>query len=609
MSTQQLSDLQSEFSQLSDALSADYDVKAFSIGSRTREGFDTAFADKSSNLSDLLRTAYDLYSNQNLGAIVLATDGIYNEGSNPLYAGTQLNVPVYTVALGDTTPRKDLLIKRVFHNKIVYLGDKFSVQVDLLATNCAGSNTQLTVQKIEGGNARNLAQFPVSIDKNDFFVTREITLDAERNGVQHFRIVAGGVPGEITSANNVKDIFIDVLDARQKIILLANSPHPDLAAIKSALETSKNYQVTIAFAKDMKVDPAAFDFVVLHQLPSRENPVASVLQNLDTRKIPQWYIAGTQTDFARLNQVQSLVEIRTDGRNINQVQATISPNFNLFTLSERLRTELPALVPLTAPFGDFRESGSGQTLLYQRIGKVDTKYPLLTVGEVNGVRKGVLAAEGVFSWRLFDYLQHQNHEVANELLLKTVQYISLKADKRKFRVNLPKNIFNENEPVVFDAELYNENFELINEPDASISIRNSEGQEFPFTFSRSGTTYHLEAGIFPVGNYTYRANTNSAGQQLTFDGQFSVQPIQLESYVTTADHGLLRLLSQEYGGQMLYPGQLGELPKILAEKSNVKPVIYSTMKTRPVINLKWIFFLLLSLLTLEWFLRRYYGGY
>ena len=37
---------------------------------------------------------YDLYSNQNLGAIVLASDGIYNEGSNPVYASTRLGAPI-----------------------------------------------------------------------------------------------------------------------------------------------------------------------------------------------------------------------------------------------------------------------------------------------------------------------------------------------------------------------------------------------------------------------------------------------------------------------------------------------------------------------------------
>jgi len=96
---------------------------------------------------------------------------------------------------------------------------------------------------------------------------------------------------------------------------------------------------------------------------------------------------------------------------------------------------------------------------------------------------------------------------------------------------------------------------------------------------------------------------------LTYQGQFSIQPIQLELYETTANHNLLRILSEDYGGELVFADQLGDLVERIQAKGNVKPVIYQTAQTRSVINLKWIFFLLLGLLTLEWFLRRYFGAY
>lgn len=609
LSQSQADQYKDEFNALSRELSGEYEVREYAFGSEVREEVDFSFSDKESNISEALHAVYDLYSNQNLGAILLATDGIYNEGNNPLYTNIKLNAPVFTIALGDTTPKKDLLIKRVFHNKIVYLGDKFSIQIDVAAVNCTGSNSTLTIQKIEGENFRTLQQIPVIIDKNDFFMTKEVILDAEKSGIQRYRIQLSTVQGEATTVNNVREIFIDVLDARQKILLLANAPHPDLAAMKQAIEFSKNYEVIVAMIADFKGSLTDFDFVVLHQLPSRTNPISDLLQRMDTRKMPRWYVVGNQSDFARINQIQPFVEIKSDGRNSNEVQATLSPGFNYFTISDLLRQELPKFVPLTATFGEYREVGNGQTLLYQRIGKVDTKYPLLTVGESGGIRAGVLVAEGIYRWRLFDYLQHQNHDIFNEFVGKTVQYLSIKEDKRKFRVTLLKNIFNENEPIIVDAELYNENLELINEPDAVLTIKNKDGKEFPFTFNKSGKTYHLNAGIFPVGDYTFSSTVSSAGQQLSFNGQFSVQPVQLESYETTANHSLLRQLSLQTGGEMLYSGDLAKVTELLKKKNTVRPVMYSTSKTRSVINLKWIFFLLLGLLTSEWFLRRYFGAY
>lgn len=609
MTEEQRTNYQRSFENLAQQLSRQYEVKQYAFGSEVREGIDFKYADKVTNLSKVLTNVYDLYSNQNLGAIVLATDGIYNEGSNPIYLGTKLTAPIYAIALGDTTIKKDVVLKRVFHNKIAYLGDKFTVQVDVSAQNFAGSNTSLSIYKVEGGNNRKIQQIPVNIDKNDYFTTREVILDANQPGVQRYRIVAETLSGEATAINNSKEIFVDVLDARQKILILANSPHPDITAMRQSLANNKNYQVDVAFINSFTANVGTYDFVILHQLPSRTNDASGVMNTMQTKNIPHLFIAGLQTNFSHLNQLQSLVSFQIAGNSANDVQGRVAPGFNNFTISDEVTKELPQFPPLTAPFGEFQVSPGAAVLLYQRIGKVDTRYPLLVLGQEGDAKVGVLCAEGIWKWRLFDFLQNQNHALFDELLGKSVQFLSLKEDKRKFRVTPSKNIFNENENVFFDAELYNDNYELINEPDARISITNAEGKEFDFTFNKTGRAYSLNAGIFPVGNYTYRASVTYNGQNLTASGQFSVQPVQVELFETTANHNLLRLLSDKYGGAVVYPNNMASVADLIEQKGTVKPVIYETAKTRPVINLKWIFFLLLLLLTGEWFLRRYFGAY
>lgn len=600
---------QASFQALSDELSAKYDLITYSFGEEVREGVDFSFTDKVTNISEMLTGIYDLHSNQNLGAVILATDGIYNEGSNPVYTSSKLSAPIYTVALGDTTPQRDVVLKRVFHNKIAYLGDKFSVQVDIGAKNCAGNVTQLSVFKVENGNTQRLQQFPITIDKEDFFTTQEVVLDANQSGVQRYRISVGQVQGEVTTVNNRKDIFIDVLDAKQKILILANSPHPDITAIRQSLSKNKNYEITVALESEFIEDAAAFDFVIFHQLPSLNRNASRVLNAVGTKKIPRLFIAGTQTNYNLLNQAQSLVNFRVDGRNTNEVQGRVAGDFSLFNIDPSLSENLINFAPLTAPFGEFQTSDDAQVLLYQRIGKIDTRFPLVALGEQNDVRVGIICGEGLWKWRLFDYLQNQNHSIFETFLGKTVQYVSLKEDKRKFRISTDKNIFSENEPIIFDAQLYNESYELINDPDVSLVIKSSDGKEFPFTFNKTTRAYTLNANTFSVGNYTYLGTVNSGGEILTYNGQFSVEPIQLEVYETTADHGMLRLLSEKYGGQLVYPGQLPNLSTLIAEKGTVKPIIYETTRNRSVINLKWIFLVLVILLTLEWFLRRYFGGY
>lgn len=594
---------------LRDALVENYEVHELAFGDEVREGVNFEMTDKVTNLSELLRGIYDLYGGQNLGAVVVASDGIYNEGSNPVYSDAQLSAPLYTVALGDTTPKKDLLVKRVFNNKIAYLGDKFTVQIDIAATNCGGQQTVLNVAKVDGDQLRPLHNIPVSINGNDFFTTKEVVIEADQPGVAQYRISVAKLPGEASDANNRKDIFVDVLDARQKILLLANSPHPDISAIRQTLETNKNYQIFVAYANEPGLDVSKYDFVVLHNLPSSTNDLGGVLRALNDKRIPRLFIAGMQTGYGALAKEQGLVNIQSDGRQSDDVQGKVSGQFAAFSLDSKVLEELPRFNPLTSAFGNFSATPQAQVLLWKRIGKIDTEQPLLAVGETNGIKTGLFLGEGLWRWRLFDFMQHENHEIFDELLGKTVQYLSLKEDKRKFRVNLDKNIFNENEPVTFGAELYNDNYELTNDPDVAISIRNREGKEFTYTFNKLGKAYSLNAGILPVGAYFFKAATTFNGQNLVYEGRFNVQPIQLELFETTANHGVLRQLSAQYGGETVPAAALTSLIEKIKNNQVVKPVIYQTTKTNPLINLKWIFALLAFLLATEWFLRRYFGAY
>jgi hypothetical protein len=606
---QALDQYKQQWQSLHDALNADYEVHELAIGDHVREGVDFTFQDKVTNLSQAMQGIYDMYGVQNLGAVILASDGIYNEGSNPAYSGAQFSAPVYTVALGDTTPKKDLLVKRVFNNKIAYLGDKFTVQIDVAATNCAGAQSVLTLARVNGEDRKQLQSIPLNIGSNDYFTTKEVIVEADQPGVTQYEITLAKIPGEASTVNNSRSIFIDVLDARQKILLLANSPNPDLSALRQTLEANKNYQIKVAYINEPGIDVAKYDFVILHNLPSHNNDISGILNTLNDKRIPRFFISGMQTNFTALGKAQGLVNMQNVGLQTDDVQGIISRQFAAFTLDARVVDELPKFNPVTCPFGNFSATPQAQVILWKQIGKVPTDQPLLAVGETNGIKTGIFTGEGLWKWHLFDYMQHNNHEIFDELIGKTVQYLSLKEDKRKFRVNLDKSIFNENEPVTIGAELYNDNYELTNDPDVALVIKNKDGKEFPYNFNKTGKAYTLKAGILPVGHYTFKATTSFNGQNLLYEGKFSVQPIQQELFETTANHGVLRQLSAKFGGEMIGASNLASIADKIKSNQLVKPVIYQTSQTNPLINLKWIFALLAALLATEWFLRRYFGAY
>ncbi|MBK9254138.1 MAG: VWA domain-containing protein [Saprospiraceae bacterium] len=598
-----------QITELAKSLSQSFEVVNIGFGSDVMNDNSDTIKNASTNLSNALQYVTDNYSDQNLGAIILATDGIYNEGNNPLYSLKANNTPLYTIALGDTTKRKDLYIQNILHNKIAYLGDKFSVQTDIGAYNSLGNSTKLTLEEISGNQTRKLYEEVININSSDFFTTRNLTIDANRAGVNKYRVNLSPVNDEQNKRNNSKEFYVEVLDARQKILLLANAPHPDLSAVKQLISENKNYEVKIDYIKDNSSNLSQFDLVIFHNLPSDVNDIRNQLNILDKNQTPRFFIVGAQTATEKFNSVQDILQIRGNSKNTEEIQGEFNPAFNMFTTSEQLRNKLKTFPPLITPFGEYTTTGASNIFLYQNIKKIKTNYPLMVFGERNGIRTGVLVGEGIWKWRIFDYLQNSNYELITELVNKSIQVISVKDDKRKFRVSTSKNVYKETENILLDAQLYNDNYEAINEPEVTINIKNDSGDEYKYTFTKIQNYYTLNAGLFSEGNYNYTALVNFGGKSQTATGRFTVESIQLEQYDLTARHSLLKNLSERNNGQIFYPNEIANIQDILLQSGSLKPVMYQSTVTKSILDIKWLFFVILFLLSLEWFLRRYFGNY
>jgi len=220
----------------------------------------------------------------------------------------------------------------------------------------------------------------------------------------------------------------------------------------------------------------------------------------------------------------------------------------------------------------------------------------------------VFYGEGIWRWRLQDFAEHGSHDLFNELVSKTVQYLSVKVDKSFFRI-IAKNNFLENEPVQMEAEVYNESYELINTPEVSVVFTNADNKKYNYTFSKTSNAYRLDAGLLPVGEYKYEAKVKVGEKIYTQRGEFSISALQVELTNTTADHQLLYSLALKHGGEMVYPASMEKLSEKLNAREDIKTVSYSQKKLTDVISLKWLFFVALALISAEWFMRKRNGAY
>ncbi|MDB5120614.1 MAG: hypothetical protein JWN56_1832 [Sphingobacteriales bacterium] len=591
-----------ELLELEKSLAKEYEVRSYNFGNSVKRNLNFSFTEKQSDLASVFKLINDQFANRNVGAVVLATDGIYNRGGNPQYGSENLKAPIYTIALGDTVPKRDLLISNINYNNIAYLDNQFQLEVSIEAFQSKGTFSKLTVSDNQGV----VFSKPVTINSNEYRQTIPVTLLAKRKGIQRFNIALQSITNELSILNNWQTLFVDVIDGKQNVLIIANAPHPDLSALKQAIEINKNYAVKIAFPDAINnEDIEKAGLIILHQLPSLTNSAQFILSRIKSK--PTLFILGLQSATAAFSSAQSLVNVASSGNASQEAIASISKDFYAFTLSDSTKTKLQNFRPLLSPFGSYTLKGASTTLLNQQIGKVVTGMPLLVFGDEGGHKIGVLSGEGLWKWRLEEFQESGNHNAVNELVNKTVQYLSSRDDKRKFRVYTSKNTFDEQEHIILNAELYNDAYELINTPEVSISLKNKAGKNYNYIFSKEGNAYKLDAGILPTGEYSYEGKTQLGSKRYIASGQFVITEQQAELQQTVANHQMLYALSEQSGGKMIFPDQVSGLKTMIAANENVKTLSYQDSKYEEVIDLKTIFFLIIGLLTIEWFSRKRNG--
>lgn len=600
--------IQNDPVKLADALSGlkvqlgdTYDVQEFNFDRELNNGLNKSFNGKQTNLSNALHQLNDRFVNQNIGALVIATDGLYNQGSDPQYEAKNFKNSIYTIALGDTISKRDLLIANINYNKTAFLGNDFEVEILAEAYQSKGENIRLIIT--EDGKQVNSQNIPVT--SNSFQKQVTAKLNADKKGLRRFNISIVPVKNEISTQNNSETIYVDVLDAKQKVLLLYEAPHPDISVIRQAIENNKNYELKASLVTDLAtIKPADYNLVIFYQLSAASN---GAIQNILKSKVPLWYVVGAQTDLNNFNSNQKVVRISSGRLEMQEVFAQPAMDFTAFTLSDSSRKKIISFPPLLAPYGSYGSPPAGGTLLKQRIGAVETTYPLLSFGDDAGRRIGVLNGEGLWRWQLAEYQAYGNHHAVEELFSQGVQYLTANANRQRFIVYTAKHVFDEGENVLINAELYNDALELVNTPDVRIELKSEAGKNYSFLFSRNDKSYQLDAGTLPVGEYSYTATTKNGAKQFTATGQLTVKSLNLESRQSAANHQLLNTIAKQSGGQMLQPSQINRLANLIRKNENIKTVVYEDKHYSDIIDVKWVFALILILLSLEWFLRKREG--
>jgi hypothetical protein len=444
-------------------------------------------------------------------------------------------------------------------------------------------------------------------------LTYDFQPQADEKGIQKLDIQIDVKEGEHNKRNNRTSVFVEVVEGRKKILVVAPAPHPDIKALREVIDKNPNYEFLIHIPRveeqqQSVLQPEQIDLVIFHQAPDLGGRTRELFQKFVNTKTSLWLILGQQSDLFQLSRNKMPLRVDAMPRDYDEVTPVINPSFSNFLISAEANSIIPEYPPASVHFGKVQVPLSATPLLFQRVGSITTEKPLLAIDIQDSRKIAIMLGEGMWRWRLNEFDRTENTVAFDELIGKLIQYLSTTDDKRKFRSYPVQQEFSDTEPVVFESQVYNDIYEPVYGNDIDIEVTDDLGQKKQYSYTTGAGNIRYSIGGLKEGVYRYKSKTVINQKTEEVRGEFAVVQRQAELQNLTADFDLLKKLSEQTGGKFYEASNVASLGTELS-RVEARGIIHSEENYQALINIKAVFWLLLILVAAEWFLRKYYGSY
>lgn len=537
------------------------------------------------------------------GSIILS-DGIITLGKNPIFDLGDINIPLYTIGLGDSSRIKDISISGISTNTIGYTNTSQIVEINVSQNGFIGNEIEVKISQDDSL----LESQRILFDTDSQQKTLQFEIDLTESGLQQFQISTDVLEEESIEENNVSDFNIDVLESRVRIMHLAFSIHPDVKALRSILLSDINNEVNqITFiGNNRKIqnfsnnDIQEYDLFIIHG-----NPTPSQLQQLD------FNLENTPTLFAQLPPLNSM--LHDFGLiQINSIQSYPVSLFPNLSSSEHPILELPDVnLDRINTFQSVIRASSSEadaiSLFNSSYQGVKTNSPIISILERGNTRRA-----HIMGWDWYKLVQSNNEqekELSSTLLRNLINWTSSNPDNRRLKITPSKREFRISEQPMINATLLNESGNPENDAIIEIKLLDSNQQSRTFNMSSKGNgNYSLLLPRSAAGKYSISATAKKGTRTLeTRDSEFIVSASGAELVNIIQNEELLRAFATLTGGSYFNFQNASNL----WEQINVDNIM--TIKTEFIeeyifpIHAYWWFLLVLILLGTEWVLRKYFA--
>ncbi len=575
------------------------------------------FSEGSTNFSKIFSYIKDL--KENIASVSIISDGTITEGANPLFTAEKLNLPVYTIGVGDTTKRNDIEIKNVLHNEFIYAGTPTTISVTI--NNRGFGNKPALISLYENDNLleqRNVNLLADGTQNETFSYT------PKSGGEKKLTIEVNNHEGEFTFKNNKNIFYINVLSNKIKILVLAGSPSPDLSFIKNSLEEDKNLSVKsltqvaanrFIEKSDPSVELDSAQIIFLIGFPTKETSpelLSRVKNSVSQKGKPFFLLLEDNTDFNKLRNLQPELPfvIQNIDNSISEVQPVVQSIESENPLIQNNATN-PVdawnnLPPVFITNSQIISKPESEVIVRARLNNVPLNTPLILSRRIGSKRSIAVLANNIWKWKLQTATKQLN--LFDSFIHNSVKWLRSFEEQKQVSVKTLKKLYALGEPVEFSAQVYDAAYNPVADAEVKVQIKHNDKTDEIILNSIGSGLYEGTYQTNQTGDFTFSGTAVRSNKKLGSDGgSFNIGEVDIEMLNPRMDYEFLTSLANNTGGKFFYYTEMQNLyPVIKNIQQNASKEKTEVNEIRLWSN-EWLLIMTIVLLGIEWFIRKQSG--
>ena len=575
-------------------LNKKFELSFYTFGNEFKINDSLTFNEKNTNISEALLLTNQLFKDE-VAPTILITDGNQTLGNNYEFSSINFKNIIYPVVIGDSAKYLDLKIEQLNTNRYAFLKNNFPVEIILVYQGSKNITSQFEVKK----GTTTVYKETIEFTKNDKTKILKFTLPASSVGFQKYTAQINPITEEKNTINNSKQFVVEVIDQSTNVLIVSDIVHPDIGAIKRAIESNEQRKVTIKKPFEALSIVNDHQLIILYQPNRSFTNIYSEINKLNKNTL---VFTGQQTDWYFLNNIQNnyIKEVTNQSENVVGI---LNKNYGAFVIND---IDFSDYRPLKTLFGPLEIVVPYDNLLGQSIDGFETETSLLATTELNGSRNAIFDGEGIWKWRAQSFIESKNYNEFDIFFGKVIQYLA--SNKRRSRLEVSyENFYYNNKPIHISAQYFDKNFVFNSNANLSILITDTDSkQSFEYPLLLNENYYEIDLSNLKAGEYIFKVSVNDE-IILAKNGAFTILDFNVEQQFLNPDVTKLSRLATNTKGKDFFILDSFLLIDTLIKDDRFKQVEISKEKIEPLIEWRYLLGLIILSLSIEWFLRKYNG--